>query len=232
MIDQLDLKLSPEEDTIPNDILVGKLPATIVLACNSSQNLLKVDRDAFKSGQDYTTAVYITNCDLSQVNLNFLEGLNQLRTLGFESTPNLQSSLASTLPSLPLLTFFEISSCPDFGQVEGLFPSLTVGLNSLYLIQNDWSDKIMSNVLNWALKSSASTLQSLYLSWNKLTAVPVEVASFTKVNYLWFHGNSEAMSVQSDSFNFATPLQVLDLSNASIVDVQEGAIQGMHNGTS
>ena len=228
MIDDLLLSLSPEEDTVPNDILVGKQPVTISLACNSPQNVLKVDRDAFTSSRDYTTGFYLSNCDLSQVNLTFLDGLNQIRALGFESTPNLQFSLASTLPSLPSLTFFSIYKCPDFGQIKDQFPTLSTGLTSFYVDQNDWNDVIMSNVLEWALKSSATTVGGLYLSWNKLTGIPKEVASFTKLNYLWFYNNAETMSIKPGSFNFQLPLQYLDLTNSSIVDIQEGAFQGIY----
>ena len=225
VIDQLDLILSATEDTIPDDILSDQQVDSISLLCHSPQNILKVDRDAFRSSRSFAKGVSIGDCDLSQLNFNFIEGFNRLASLGFDSTPNLQPTLASTLPDLPALIYFTVSKCPDFGREGGQFPTLSLGLNSLYVYNNNWDDDQMGRVLDWALQSSANSLQSLYLAWNRLKQFPSQVASFPRVNYLWLHDNSEAMIIPSGSYN--SPLFYMDLSRSNITEVQEKAFQGI-----
>ncbi len=167
-----------------------------------------MDKKAFESTKNAVTSLDITNCDLTQLDFNFLAGFDNLETLTISTSYNLAASFR-TLPMLPKLVNLEINHCPKLNQFTE-FPTLK-GIEYLLLSENpDLRDETVDQILDWISASSATTLVNLGLNGNNLTRVPSGISKFTSLNSLEMQNNKISM-VKSGEIYFTAPVKSLFL---------------------
>ena len=89
----------------------------------------------------------------------------------------------------------------------------------------------MDRILNWALKSSAKTLELLDVSGNNLTKIPRQISSFKEIYNIMLDNQKTAISIlpTNGSFLFPKNHSILFISAAGnrIASIQPGAFQGV-----
>ncbi len=214
--------------TIPTDLLNDQTIDYIYITCPSTsisrRYQFRADPKSFRSTRLRTKSLSVTNCDLSLLDLAFLTGFDALTNLNFDDSSDVQTSLLS-LPSLPSLTGLSFYSCPDFGSSNS-FPTLNNGLNYLSLGGNGWTDERVAKIIDWTLDTSIDSLTELLIFGNSLSVPPPQIASFTRLNFLWIRDNTGPLTLTSGSLTFQFPVFVLDVSNNAQLIIEAGAFQG------
>jgi len=166
-LDSTELTLFLGDEWIPADILGEIETEKLVIEYRGEDTylpVLKVNINAFQSTQHSTKTLKLINFNISQLNMGFLSGFNQLTDLEFHMVDQIQLSLP-TLPLLPKLTSLVFSHAYGFNDSIITFPPLsTSGLKRFELYSGDHNDASVSHVLNWILLSSAKTLKSLLIT--------------------------------------------------------------------
>ncbi len=89
----------------------------------------------------------------------------------------------------------------------------------------DLDDVGVAQFLDWMIPSSAETLKTLSLSYNRISSIPRQLMSFRSLNEIDIYGNSEDLIVQSDSFNGTINKYVI-LDGSKVIRVEQNAFLG------
>jgi len=183
------LYFSPTDPTktIPADLLNNHRTEVTLIYCRPTDSPLIVDSQAFRSSQNLMTVLFLRDCDMSQLNFDFLSEFNKIWRIGLESMSNVgQANWASFPQFLPSFNSLLIRKSTGLNEWSA-FPQLAGGSADLYLSTNDIQDDAMNRVLNWTFQYSANTLNSLDLRSNELTQIPKQLQapnSFPNLQYL------------------------------------------------
>ena len=241
-----ELHLSPsvadEPSPIPRDLLEssGQLRfTTIYLSCPKDRFQLMVHPDAFTGTQNHTIRMRISLCDLSRLDFYFLHGFRRLESLKIWYSFDAHLAGWNRFPDLPALSDLGIYQCGGLNNWTS-FPQLVNGLKEMDLQGNGLNDDSMGRILDWALKSSAGSLQKLligaYMDGNNLTKIPSQIGSFHRLDHLDLSGryNSDKKSpkpfgiatVSSCLLSFGSTVKSLNIQSAGLSFIKPGAFQG------
>jgi len=138
---------------IPKDVLSDKKTTKLVIQYAESTSL-EVNHKAFTSTKQYTEKVILNRIECSLLNLIFLSGFEQLKSLTFANINNIHNCLP-TLPPLPKLIKLRFDNCVGMHQLYN-FPKLTNGLESFKFFGHEnyfdkqWDDETISRVFGLA----------------------------------------------------------------------------------
>ena len=201
---ELEIIPSAEDvSTIPADLLENKSASEIKINCPSSDYILKIHQDAFRSSaiSEFGTIV-ISGCDLSQLDFAFLQGFDKLTVLQITYSSNIHLSGFFQLPNLANLELLDIDTCTGLNDETMSFPVLYNGLTALALTGNGLDDDAMSRALETILESSAEKLEILTINQNPLTKIPDQIKEFTALSELYLGNNAAPMSIMTGSLVF------------------------------
>lgn len=218
------------EGDIPADLFSDKQLKEVYFTCNASDLLLTVDSNALRSSRSYLAKMEISNCNLLQMDSNFLEGFDRLWYLEFGSTFNLQQALA-TLPTLRSLDTMLIDECAnDFvADMEYDTSVFAPVLHTFSASYNNWNEDTIGWLVDWLVnRNSTENIWYIDFNDNAMTKIPPEMALIGQFGVLHIIDNTAPMTVESDSFNFnQVPCKgvQISLSGSNITDIQPGAFQ-------
>lgn len=227
--------ISPNLDTlIPTDLLSSTKTKSLEIGYNTFGALLegvtnyslsmKFDENAFRSTEKYTEEFKLHKVDCqNEVDLHFLSGFHQLKTLDFYFINNIHRCLPN-LPSLPRLSELRFEFANDLDKLEK-FPNLSVGLKILKITQSDIGDAAIGKILEALLPSSSNTLEELELDSVPLTFVPKQISSFKTLKTLQLK-SSKIQTLKAGDLTFSVPVLKMDLGFSKISTIEPGAFQG------
>lgn len=225
--DLIVLTFSSMDRFIPKDVFSDKKTTKLVIQYAESTSL-EVDHEAFTSTKQYTKKVILNRIECSLLNLNFLSGFGQLKSLTFANMNNIHNCLP-TLPFLPNLTKLRFDNCLGMHQLKN-FPKLTKRLESLTVfghensIENLWDDATISRVLDWLIDSSVNALEELQFgNLKQMTQVPRQISSFKALTNLWMF-NTSISSIRSGTLLFSG--SVLGIVANGLKEIEPDAMQG------
>lgn len=205
--------------SVPANLLGNNKAKEISITCLNRNFQLLINVDSFRASETHSELVYMHGCDLSQVNLSFMRNFQVINEL---SITNSTITSLSSLPSLSSLTRLIIANCQGFQSWGN--PSVP-SVRELYLNNNLLSDRAVSSILG-SVSSSSNSLQALYLQGNSLTAVPIQISTFSSLTILNLNGNV-IPSIASGSLSFgADPVRSLRLEGIELGTIQAGAFSG------
>lgn len=212
---------------IPANLMGNSRALDLTLYGPSEGYPLKIHPDAFRSTRNYTTLLEIEYYDMSQLNMAFLTGFNQLGSMFFGNVFNLPQGLSS-LPPLPSLWRMYIGpGCTGLEDWLAPFPKLARGLEDLHLMGQRLDEAAIGRILYWLLESSTNTLSTLTLDGQQMAMVPTQISSFTKLSNLEMIGNSAPFTLQSRSLTFTSDIRWVEMSYSKIDYIEPGAFQGI-----
>jgi len=230
---QFDLYLSPTDPTktIPEDLLNNHRTAYIDIYCRPAGSPLIVDSQAFRSSQNLMNEMYLRDCDMNQLNFDFLSGFDKVWHIGFQSMSNVGQANWASLPQLPSFISLYIDRSNGLNEWSA-FPQLARGLTYLFFRENDIQDDAMNRILNWTIQYSANTLERISIEGNELTQIPKQLQaphSFPNLQYLYMGDQKTgiplittgSLSCPSNYSNY-----LLGANNNRITTIEAGAFQG------
>jgi len=223
------LTLLDEDELIPENILGNNKAKELAIQYNDRSNqVIKVDVNAFQSTKYYTKTLQLKNMDSSQLDLGFLFGFNQLAELTFLNVHFINKSLPN-LPLLPKLTSLELNTVKGLDDSTITFPTLsTSGLKTFkFRFSGIHTDASVSRMLDWILLSSAKTLETLIIDSIGITEIPSQIPSFTALEYLDL-GNNSISTFKKGVLRFFVPISELRLWKNRIKSIEPGAFQGIY----
>ena len=237
----LGLTISDFNKTIPANFLGNHTAKFFRLYCPAAvqqkQNfLIKIHPNAFRTPKSvdieryYSSSFEIEGCDISQWNLNFFSGFHRFVALHIINASNFHLANWTSMPPLPYLSHLYIAKgAKDLNQWI-TFPNLSVGLQGLHIFDCEINDAAMDRILNWALKTSANTLESLDISGNNLAKVPHQMSSFKKIRSINLSKQKTTIPSLSANGSFAFPknhsISFISAAGNRIASIQPGAFQG------
>lgn len=221
---------------LPEDIIDDHQIGSIRLYCpeedkSSVRISLRIDMNAFRYSQNFTTEIVLRGCDLGDLDLSFLKGFDQLKTLSIDRATYFLKSFG-TLPPLKALNRLSLRACAEdlsSGKALPEFPpALVHGIAELCLsYHDDLDDSILSRILDWVLVSSADTLREFDIFQNKkMTTIPTPVREFKKLVYFSASHNGLPLSLSEDSLNFSGPMENIHLTSSQIDNILPGTFKG------
>lgn len=233
------LLLQPlKNEYIPSNIIGRnhRFTRIIHIACTRNRGdisvtKLRVDRDAFSFTRNVTRIVKIDYCDLSDLDLNFLTGFNNLEQLAFEFTANLHMFTSFlSLPQLPSLSALSVSGVSSgFDELVG-FPKLMKGLEAFQL-SNLTSEKVntasIHGMMNWLAVSSTDTLKKLVIQDVNSREIPPLLSSFRRLETLIIEKDKIPVIRSTALTAFSAPVVILSLYNNGINHIEPGAFRGI-----
>ena len=133
--------------------------------------------------------------------------------------------------SLSVLLVEAVVVCPPFDVISPCTcaEAQTANTTFVFCASNNLNDPQASDILDAYLKTpGVSPMGQILLSGNLLTHVPVQMKSFTQLEFAFFGLNSIS-SIESGAFNLAddaNPLQYLDLHTNQLTTIAPGAFKG------
>lgn len=224
------LQFSPQEDGIPEYLMKNTNVLDLVIQCKESSPL-QIANNSFKDQKTFTTSIELTGCNLSDTTLGFLEGFVSLLSLTIDSIPN----MGLLFPNFPIrlseMALLTINNCSGWSKLSSTPRSMYQGiLKTLYLtFSNDMNDDVMSIVMDWALRSFNTTLESIYIYGNNLENIPQQLQSFSRLKYLDLKDNSFNIIANHSLVFKEAALRLLILSKSKIQEIQPGAFQGIYH---
>ena len=215
---------SDANETIPADLLGGHRTANISLYCPpEGNNLLRVDSEAFRASSFFTQVFYSFSCDLSRLDLQFLDGFKQLKEITIRYSSNVGwAKWGYAMPNLDKLRVEGSTGLNEWTK----FPKLTKGLRYVEVNYNDIQDEAMNRLLSSLATTSANTLIKLSIFGNDLTNVPKAPFNTHTIHL----GNQQRgiPVITAGSFNLTEDgaYCALSLDNNKIQKVEAGAFQG------
>jgi len=220
---------------LPEDIIDDHQIGSIRLYCpeedkSSVRISLRIDMNAFRYSQNFTTEIVLRGCDLGDLDLSFLKGFDQLKTLSIDRATDFHKSFV-TLPPLKILNRLSLRACTEdvTEKVWTKFPPpLVHGITELCLsYHDDLDDSILSRILDWVLVSSADTLREFDIFQNKkMTTIPPQVREFKKLVYFSASHNGLPLSLSEDSLKFSGPMENIHLTSSQIDNIIPGTFKG------
>jgi len=234
-LDRFELYLSPTDPTktIPADLLNNHQTLWTYIYCRPAGSPLIVHSQAFRSSQNLMKQIYLRDCDMSQLNFDFLSGFNKVYDIDFWSMSNVGQANWASLPQLP--SFDSLRIYQSTGLNEWIsFPQLATEITSLSLSTNDIQDEAMNRILNWTFHYSANTLNYLYMNGNELTQIPKQLQaphSFPNLRYLYLNDQKTGIPLITTgslpcSSSYSYMDYWLDATNNRITTIEAGAFQG------
>ena len=213
---------------IPADLFGNhRITYTLEISCS---NLIQIDANAFRSSKNSVQWFTSQNCDFGQLDFDFLEGFNKLYFMQFGAISNFHLANWTNMPPLPSLTFINIFTTDLNDWKE--FPHLVSGgLESVQLYGNGIEDVPMNRILDWVLKYSASTLETLSIPYNYLKSIPLQIPLFTNLTTLKIKEQKTPpgiASISKGSLSFSVPVYEIDARNCGIERIESGAFQGIY----
>lgn len=213
--------------------LLGHQPTIILsslsITCPKNDYILKVDPKAIQSAANHTASFMINNCDISHLDLTFLSGFNNLTKLSIIRSIGLHQSMP-TLPKLIKLAVLDIRYCPGLDEWK-IFPRIhSKGLKEIKLVAemetSNYEDAMfLELMLNWAVNTSSTTLNTLHIINGGFLHVPKQISSFKVLKNLQIK-NRMIGTIPSGGFSFNSPVLMLALSSCQIARIDPGAFQG------
>jgi len=231
---ELLLRFHPsDEQEIPNHLIADKMINQLTIDCritNNNSSSLKIANNAFESTKSFTAFLQLLNCDLSELNLQFLRGFDTLESISIDSSSAIANSLFTTLPSfLSSLKILQISRCSGWKHFVLGQPMEGVELVSFSLYDSiDMNDEIMSFILDWVVQSFNSTLSNLNIYGNNLTRIPSrQFDSFSQLNSINLKNNFIRLVVSSSIVLKESEMNTyVVMSNCRIESIEADAFQG------
>ena len=229
----LRLTSSDENRTIPADLLGNHTTVGVRFVCPHHGYPLRLNRNAFRSSKQLIEFLYVDECDVGQLNFNFLAGFDKLWVIAFTHTQNNHLANWTIMPPLCNLASLYIRNATrnDLNQWTQ-FPNLTRGLHDLCLDGNEINDVEIDRILNWTLKTSANSLEYLSLERNNLTKIPRQISLFTKILFVRLdHQKTDIQIITNGSFRIPAHNYIIvsqfSAKNSNISSIQPGAFQGI-----
>ena len=195
---------------IPSHLLAFHTAQFLKISCSSSDKInrsafrqrITIDPDAFSSTKNMTQHFFISDCDLSRLNLIFLDGFDQLISLSVYLSSNVGMANWHHLPplvSLETLTI-EDDQLTNYTLPYNL-PNLKCGIVRLTVMGIGFSgDEIADRIFQWFHQSSEETLTTVDLvSWGSLTRIPRWLSLFKNLNRLEIICNNFKMQVINEN---------------------------------
>ena len=228
------LSPSDENKTIPADFIGNHTRIRhVILQCNPKSESLSLDPQAFRSSKNYTERLYLEGCNMSRTNFkNILNAFNakKLMEIGFSQSSNVDLINWTSITPLTNMTALYFAGSHGLTGWKN-FPNLTKGLEKLELQNNFLHDEAMDRILNWTLKFSANTLESLFIQGNGLTKIPWQISKFKKISVLAFEDQREKgipiIFNGSKALFFHGQPKICAKRN-KIIEIQPGALQGFN----
>lgn len=192
---------------------------------------LRLDPYAFNSSKNSLLTITTYHCDLARLDFDFLSGFDQLDSIDIYYSSSVHLARWGTMPALPSLSSLGVVESSDLNSWT-IFPSLTVGLDFIFLINDGITDLAMERILNWVLQSSKTTLTSLSVNDNSLTRIPPQVAAFPRLTLLSFDGQATPPGISSilaKDLNFSTPISYLSAISSGISYIENGTFGGTYS---
>jgi len=233
-LDQFILYLSPIDPTktIPADLINNHRTRIIRIYCRPvGSPFIIVDSQAFRSSQNLMTNMYLSNCDMSQLNFDFLSGFDKVLQIDFRSMLNVDQANWTSFPQLPSLSGLTIVQSTGFNKWSA-FPQLARGLADLIFSINDIQDDAMNRILNWTSQYSANTLRLFLIEGNELSQIPKQLQaphSFPNLQLLTLNDQKTGIpliTTGSLSCPSSYSNNLLEASNNRITTIDAGAFQG------
>ena len=215
---------------IVNAHLTLECPSRVNDQNENEQVPIIIHPNAFHSSSNFLLELNIRNCDLGRLDLSFLFGFENLVTMNFTYPSSIEKANWNFLPSLPVLTNFEIEIHRELQNdwnewVQKLQP-LTNGLEK-FICNCGVDDKTADRLVQWLVNSSAATLNNLELRETKLTRVPQGISNFQNLMILKITCNdSEIKVLKENSIKLNVLPSEIEISNCGIGELHPGAIQG------
>lgn len=213
------LTFEPTDISIPDDLMgAEKFASQLNFKCPSNTYKVQISKNAFRSSQNYTTALRINSCNFEFINFVFLTSFNFLSTIHFKDGVGLQFSLQSLPNPLPNLRELLLDAPTSFNKIIN-FPVLSSGLRN-FIVEGGIEDGALSRFLDWVSISSNSTLKILVLRNNNgLTKVPSQIAKFTTLQTIDLLGN-QITTIPSNAMSFFVPNSSISLSRNAIHTIE------------
>ena len=233
VIHNLELIILDSDKLIPAELLAKcKVSNEIVITgANKKYHQISIDPEAFKSSQNLTCIFVLKSFDLTGVKFSFLSGFQHLKELAFLHISNIHSANWTTLPTLPSLKYLYIKYSTGLEHWI-TFPNLKYGLLGLLLVGNNMTDIEMFRTLEWAMESSANTLEILNIQSNAITRVPTQISSFKNLQSIYLDQNPFPPTIRSGSldlvFSSLFSLKWFYLTSVGIENIESEVFQGIH----
>lgn len=216
------------DNFIPDNFISNKTVGKLNLNCGDSLTT-KIDKDSFNSTRPVTTVVELHTCLLKDSDLSFIEGFIKMTSLLIENFQEM-GKLFSTFPTnLPTTNNIKFLQCAGWNTLMNT-PSPVVDARKfirLDVVKSiDMSDDAMNVVMEWAVQSFNSTLESLYIYSNNLTRIPSQIEFFGRIENLDMKNNlfprilSGSLKLTSNSVGF------IGLSNCGVQQIESNAFEG------
>ncbi|KAK4004441.1 hypothetical protein OUZ56_006175 [Daphnia magna] len=226
-INRFDVVPEVGDSIIPANLL-GNHRARIIHLASCGINPMEIHSDAFKTSMRTTEEFTSFVCDVGKLTWSFLNGFTSLNFLQLEGVTKIQS--LGSLPSLPSLKRFTISSCQGFAPLSFPGTSLT-GLQTLIMTENgaeltnEKLDSILATLVN------AKSFQVLKLTNNPgMSRIPSALSVLSALHTLDLSLCSIPI-VSSSSLSFTAPaVKALNLEKTSLSTIVDNTFNNRYYG--
>ena len=209
---------------IIDNLLADKRARVIEIASCPTGSTLKISINAFRASSTYAQEFSITDCDIDQLNWEFLGSFDQITNIRLTSVTGI-NSFGSLLPlrNAGQLSFID---CSGFDNPLLDFPGASLpALKTLVFdgttdLSNEVADNIiLSLVFNRVLLNDLTIRRSMLI-----TLVPGRLGNIVTLNSIDLSNNKIEL-ISSTAFNFPKDLSVrlIDLSNNAVNSISFNA---------
>lgn len=220
------LILPNEGASIPADLLVGKRASIIdLVGTNTDSFELIVNSDALRSSSAYTQQLVISKCNLNRLDFAFLKGFSKLVEFRLDYTSGIKP--IENLPPLINLAGLTIDNSKGFEELTQ-FPAFAFSrLERLYLYNDELNDHTLEIIMDSFVSSmSVETLTTLTLGNNRITRVPHQIRSLSRIIELALSNNNITL-LSNGALTLSAPnIEAVFLKNASLSFIEDNAFQG------
>lgn len=170
------LRFKDGQDGIPDNLLANKVTSRLKIDCGNVLPMY-VSENAFNSTKGFSNSFELSGCNLSNSSMGFLDGFSQLLLVTVDATSSMGLIFPSFPVQLPKLTTLTLSNGIGWNKLTSSpQPLKAEKLTKFYLTGSaDMTDEAMEIVMNWAVLSFNSTLESLNIISNNLTRIPRQI---------------------------------------------------------
>ena len=147
---------------------------------------------------------------------------------------NSVSDMSLTFPNFPIrlsaLKSLTFRNCIGWSNLSSSPRNMYKGaLTQLYITDSyDMRDETMDFIMDWAVQSFNTTLESVYIYNNNLTRIPPLITLLNRLKFLDLKDNFFThIFAGSFSFKEGTEIVLVTLSNCGIQQIQPGAFEGI-----
>ena len=220
----------------PNFLGDRRLSHKLSISCSEltgSNNVsLEIDLNAFSSSKNTLQRFSIMECEASRLDFSFLSGFHKLEELIMINLANLAKTNWSRMPALHSLKSFGLSidEPATYWKETAIdnLPKCPNALEKVSLQLDHFGDGISDTILKNFIDSSGETLTNLNIYTANLTRIPSNLSSFKRLHTfeLICKASAKIKVIESNSFNFTVPINVLVIMNCGIEDIELFALLG------